>query len=56
MYFHRVLVLLIPAIYMVLPLVIDSWQSVNPPWYLPFIAWLCVIILAFIIERRHRDV
>lgn len=56
MYFHRVLLLLIPGLYMVLPLIIDSWQSLTTPWYLPYIAWLVIILLAFLIERRPRDV
>lgn len=56
MYFHRVLLLLIPAIYMVLPLLIDSWQSMQTPWYIPYLVWSGIIILAFLIERRHHDV
>lgn len=56
MYFHRVLLLLIPAIYMVAPLLIDSWQSMDTPWYLPFAAWLSVIIFAYVIEQRRSDV
>ncbi len=56
MYFHRLLLLLIPAIYMVLPLIIESWQTLNGPWYLPYLIWLGVIIIAYLIERRHRDV
>lgn len=54
MYFHRVLLLLIPALYMVIPLIIESWQSMESPWFLPYLVWFAVIALAFIIERRRR--
>jgi hypothetical protein len=53
MYFHRVLLLLIPTIYLVVPLVIDSWQSMNGPWYLPYLAWLSIVIIAFTLERKR---
>lgn len=56
MYFHRILLLIFLGLYMVVPLVIDSWQSLNAPWYLPYIAWLFIILLAYFIERRTRDV
>jgi len=56
MYFHRLLLLLIPALYLVVPLIIESWQGLNGPWYLPYLIWLGVIIIAFIIERKLRNV
>ncbi len=56
MYFHRLLLLLIPALYMVVPLLIDSWQAIQSPWYLTYIVWFVVIVLAFLVERGHRDV
>ncbi|WP_286240108.1 hypothetical protein [Neptuniibacter halophilus] len=56
MYFHRVLLLLIPALYMVLPLIIDSWQALRGPWYLPYFAWAMVILIAFLVEKRRHDV
>ncbi|PIE20797.1 MAG: hypothetical protein CSA61_01175 [Neptuniibacter caesariensis] len=48
--------MLVPAIYMVTPLLIDSWQGVGMPWYTPFAAWFAVIIFAFVIEQRRKDV
>lgn len=56
MYFHRVLLLIIPALYMVAPLLIDSWQRLQTSWYIPYFVWLVVIILIFLIEKGHRDV
>lgn len=56
MYFHRVLLLIIPALYMVAPLLIDSWQRLQTPWYIPYLVWLVVIVLIFLIEQRRRDV
>lgn len=56
MHFHRVLLLLIPALYMVAPLLIDSWQGLQLPWFAPYLVWLAVIILMFIVERGYRNV
>ncbi len=56
MEFHRVLLLFIPALYLLLPLLIHSWQQMNAPWYTPYAVWCAVIIFAFLIEKRSRDV
>ncbi|WP_156473545.1 hypothetical protein [Neptuniibacter pectenicola] len=56
MYFHRLLILLILMLYLVVPLVIDSWQSIDAPWYLPYIIWLAIILIAFLVERERTDV
>lgn len=55
MEFHRVLLLLIPTLYMVVPLLIDSWQRLDPPWQMPYAVWLITIILAFVIEKGRHD-
>ncbi|MDO6515230.1 MULTISPECIES: hypothetical protein [Neptuniibacter] len=56
MYFHRLLILLVIMLYLVVPLVIDSWQSMDTPWFLPYIIWLAVIAIAFLIDRKRSDV
>lgn len=56
MYFHRVLLLLIPAVYMIIPLLIDSWTAMEPPWYAPYLLWLGIILLAVLIERKRDHV
>lgn len=53
MLLYRVLLLLIPGIYWLIPLIIDLWQQIYGPWYQPFIAWLVVIVLAYIADRRR---
>ncbi len=54
MYFHRVLLLLAPGLYIMLPLIIDWWQHLAGPWYKPFLVWALLILTAFLIERRRR--
>jgi hypothetical protein len=56
MEFHRILLLLIPSLYFLLPLLINSWQQIDPPWFIPYLVWFFIIIFAFLIERRKRDV
>ncbi len=56
MEFHRILLLLIPSLYILLPLLINSWQQMNPPWFTPYAVWLSIIFFAFLIEKRNRDV
>jgi len=53
MYFHRVLLLLIPGLYIILPLIIDWWQQLEGPWYKPFLAWTLLVIAAFAVDRRR---
>lgn len=54
MYFHRLLLLLIPAAYLLLPLVIHWWQTLEGPWYLPFMTWAAAVVVAFITEQRRK--
>lgn len=54
MYLHRLLLLLIPALYLLLPPFINGLQQLNGPWYRPFIIWSVVVIIAAIIEGKRR--
>ncbi len=54
MYLHRVLLLLIPAVYLLFPLVIDWWQDLQGPWFRHFAAWTAIVVIAFIIEQRRK--
>lgn len=56
MYYHRLLLLLIPVLAIIFPLMVDSWQDLNTPWYTPYVLWLAAVIIAFILERRRNDV
>jgi len=54
MYSHRLLLLLLPAAYLLAPLIINWWQQLDGPWFRPFLVWLGVVIAAIIIEKRRR--
>ena len=32
---------------------IDWWVSADNPWYLPYLLWLIIIVLAGLIHLRH---
>ena len=35
------------------PPLIDWWVSEDNPWYLPYLLWLIIILLAGLIHLRH---
>lgn len=55
MYFHRILLLMIPAVLWLLPLLIHSWQMLNGPWFMPFSAWFCAVLIAYLVDRRRLN-
>ncbi|MBY4678289.1 hypothetical protein [Marinobacterium arenosum] len=55
MYLHRLLLLLIPAVYLMLPMVVDWWQSHPEPWFQPFVAWLALVLFLLLLDMRRRD-
>lgn len=54
MYFHRLLLLLLPAAYVLAPLIINWWQEMDGPWFRPFVVWISVVVAAIIIEQRRQ--
>jgi len=54
MYLHRLLLLLLPALYLMLPMVVDWWQAYQGPWHHPFLAWLAFILFLILLDRRRK--
>ncbi len=54
MHLHRLLLLLLPALYLLLPMVVDWWQAWQGPWYHPFLAWLALILFLIMLDRRRN--
>lgn len=54
---HRLLLLLIPAIYLIGPMLVDWWLESRAPWYQVFIIWLIAVAgLVLLDKRRENDV
>jgi len=58
MYQHRTALLMIIGFYLAVPLLLDWWLQPGAPWSRPFIIWLVLIFLSWLIDMRrsHQDV
>lgn len=56
MYIYRLVFLLVLAIYIFSPGIMDWWITPGSAWYQPFGVWLALIGLAFWLDyRRDSD-
>lgn len=53
MYIYRLVFLLVLAIYIFSPTLMDWWTEPGSVWYQPFLVWLALIGLAVWLERRR---
>ena len=53
MYIYRLVFLLVLAVYIFSPTIIDWWIAPDSAWYRPFVVWLALIALAFWLENRR---
>lgn len=51
--FDRVLLLLVFALFLLLSPLKQWWAADDSGWFLPYILWLGVIVLAFLVQRRR---
>ena len=58
MYLHRTALLMIIGFYLAGPLLLDWWLQLDANWYRPFLIWLVLIALSWLIDlcRGHQDV
>ncbi len=54
MYFHRLLLLLLPILTLTLPLLLEFWLFSPGLWYRPFLIWAALCMLTLLIEQWHR--
>lgn len=54
MYIYRLVFLLVLAVYIFSPNIMDWWIAPDSAWYRPFLIWLALIGLAFWLEN-HRN-
>ncbi|WP_179105618.1 hypothetical protein [Vreelandella utahensis] len=53
MYIYRLVFLLVLAIYIFSPDIMDWWVAPGSAWYQPFGIWLALIALAFWLDHRR---
>ena len=54
MQLYRLMFVLVLGIYLLSPVLMDWWESNQPPWYRPFLLWGGLIIIAALLERSRR--
>ncbi|MDX5298706.1 MAG: hypothetical protein LPK85_07120 [Gammaproteobacteria bacterium] len=52
MYIYRLIFLLVLAIYIFSPTIMDWWIQPGSLWYRPFLIWLALVGLAMWLEYR----
>lgn len=53
MYIYRLVFLLVLAIYIFSPNIMNWWIAPGSAWYRPFLIWLAMVGLAFWLEVRR---
>ena len=53
MYIYRVVFLLILAIYVFSPVVIDWWIAPDSSWYRPYALWFGIIVISIWLDYRR---
>lgn len=54
MYVYRLVFLLILAIYLFSPVIMEWWIGPQSAWYRPYLVWAIVIAIAIWLERKTR--
>lgn len=53
---YRLIAVLILAVYLLSPRMIEAWANTEHPWYSPFLIWMLLITLTAWFElKRSRD-
>ncbi len=50
----KVILLFAFALFLLLSPLLVWWASDDSPWYLPYLLWLMIIVLAAWVQRRNR--
>lgn len=53
MYIYRLVFLLILAVYIFSPNILDWWITPGSAWYAPYLFWACLILLGLWLEWRR---
>jgi hypothetical protein len=53
MYIYRLVLLLVVGIYLFSPAIMDWWIYANDDWYRPYLLWLILIVVTFILQSQR---
>jgi hypothetical protein len=53
MYIYRLVLLLVVGIYLFSPAIMDWWIDTNGEWYRPYLLWLILIVVTFILQSQR---
>lgn len=53
MYIYRLVLILVVGIYLFSPAIMDWWIDSNGAWYRPYLLWLILIVVTFILQSQR---
>ena len=53
MYIYRLVLLLVVGIYLFSPAIMDWWIDATGAWYRPYLLWLILIVVTFILPVSY---
>jgi hypothetical protein len=53
MYIYRLVLLLVVGIYLFSPAIMDWWIEPTGAWYRPYLLWLILIVVTFILQSQR---
>ena len=53
MYIYRLVLILVVGIYLFSPAIMDWWIDPNGVWYRPYLLWLILIVVTFILQSQR---
>lgn len=53
MYIYRLVLILVVGIYLFSPAIMDWWTAPGSVWYRPYLLWLMLIVVTFILQSQQ---
>ncbi|MCK9237830.1 MAG: hypothetical protein M0P46_07010 [Thiopseudomonas sp.] len=53
MYIYRLVFILVIGIYLFSPAIMDWWTAVHNEWYRPYLLWLILIVVTFLLQAQR---
>ncbi len=52
MYIYRLVLILVVGMYLFSPAIMDWWTAAGSTWYRPYLLWLILIAVTFILQSQ----
>lgn len=53
MYIYRLVLILVVGIYLFSPAIMEWWTAPDSAWYQPYVLWLILIVVTFVLQSQH---